>query len=140
MSKLGLVLITTCLISTGAARAAPYRMECHEWRSGDGEYIGSYIFSYDPSTKSLSIEYHPEGLFWREQKFSMLFGWKVKRWKLLWEKDLDAVFYGITDGAVDPVKLLTLRFSTAKMFDYSTGGLDDPWSSITIRRECRRLD
>jgi hypothetical protein len=135
---LGLVLIIVLLALPCAAIAAPHRMECREW-TGAGDYIGSYVFSFDPGTKSLSIEYRPEGLLWRESKINPLFGAKVKHWNLVWQKGLDAVFYGIADSATDPVKLLTLRFSSAKMFDYTTGGLYDPMPSLT-RKECQRLD
>lgn len=136
----GLVLIIMLLTLPSAARAAVYKMECRE-RRVNGEYLGSYVFSFDPDAKSLSIAYQPEGEIWEQTKLNPLFGAKVKKWNLLWQKELDAVFYGIDDDLTGPVKLLTLKFSVVKMFVYSLGGLveDKGWVDRT-RKECRRLD
>jgi hypothetical protein len=127
------LVIISLFILPSTVNAAIYKMECREWRS-TGDYLGGYIFSFDSGTKSLSIVFKPQAENW-------LFGTKVKKWILLWEKDLDAVFYGIDDDFTGPVKLLTLKFSTAKLFEYSAGGLAEDHGLVSLtRKECRRLD
>jgi hypothetical protein len=121
------------------ASATVYKMECREWRGApNSDYLGSYVFSFDSKSKSLSISYKPE---LKTMEVNALFGANVKTWTLIWEKDLSAVFYGIDDSGLDPVNLLILKFSIGKMFDYSLGGLsDDNHLTSLTRKECRRLN
>jgi hypothetical protein len=149
-----LVLIIMLLTLPCSARATVYKMECQEWTvsfGGEVEHIGSYVFSFDAGAKSLSVAYHPEGLLWNDKKIIVLFGAKVKKWNLLWQKEPDVVFWGVDNDFTGPVKLLSLKFSVVKMFEYSLGGsgeeLQSKFRSLAptpafapTRRECQRLD
>jgi hypothetical protein len=86
--------VTLTLFQPGTS-AAVYQMECREWRSAQsgGDYLGSYVFSFDSNSKSLSISYKPE---MKTLGMNALFGTNVKTWTLLWEKDLNACFTAST--------------------------------------------
>lgn len=123
------------LACSGNAWAGVRKMECREWRGGPaGDFLGSYIFSFDDAG-TLSVVFKPV------PQYNWLFATKVKKWVRLWEKDGKAVFYGVVDDVMGPVKLLSLDFAKGKMFDYSLGGLaEDANSRSLTRKECRRLD
>jgi hypothetical protein len=121
-----------CLSDTWAAEL---KMECDEWRGGPaGDFLGSYIFSFDDSG-TLNIVRNPAG------QNNWLFGTNVKKWTLAWKKDGRAVFYGVDDDLMGPVKILSLDFGKPRMFDYSLSGVaEDANSRSLTRKECHQLN
>jgi hypothetical protein len=127
------VLMILIVVNAPPAFAKTRQMECREWL--DGKYRGVYMIVFDLQTKSLSIAHQPEG-----QNF--LFGRKVNRWQLIWEKENNVVFYGtdLEDWA-GPVKIISLDFGEARMFDYSIGGaIEGDIALSKLERHCHRLD
>jgi hypothetical protein len=108
------------------------RMECREW--ADKEYRGLFQFTFDDDHEPLAVVYKPEGKY-------PLFGQSVETWKLLWRKELMAVFYGITDDWWAPVKVLSLHFGQVQMFPYGLGSVSEESTLVSkIHRVCNRLD
>jgi hypothetical protein len=125
-------IIVSCLF-VNEALAVARKMECREWM--DKEYRGLYTFTFDIEQKLLSVAYKPEGKY-------PLDGQKIEKWILIWQKDLNAVFYGIAaDDWTGPVRMLSLHFGDVKMFPYALGSVmeDTIWLS-KIEHRCRRLD
>jgi hypothetical protein len=125
-------VIASCL-SLNEALAVVRKMECREWM--DKEYRGLYTFNFDTERKLLSAAYKPEGKY-------PLAGQKIENWVLIWQKDLNAVFYGIAaDDWTAPVRMLSLHFGDVKMFPYELGSvMEDSILVSKIERICRRLD
>jgi hypothetical protein len=114
------------------ASATTRRMECREWV--DKEYRGIYSFMFDDEGSSLVVSYKPEGKY-------PLFGQSVDTWKLLWRKDLIAVFYGISDDWWAPVRVMSLHFGKPATFPYGLGSeMENDRVISKISRECKRLD
>ena len=113
------------------ANATVRRLECREWI--DKDYRGIYQFAFDDQTDSLVASYKPE-----EVKYPLL-GQSVQTWKLLWKKDLNAVFYDVTENWWAPVKVLSLHFGKAQMFLYDMGSdMEGDLLVTKIIRECVR--
>jgi hypothetical protein len=116
------------------ARIAVVRtMECREWV--DKEYRGLYTFTFETEQELLSVAYKSE------KKYS-LFGQKIEKLILIWQKDLNAVFYGIAaDDWAGPVQMLSLHFGDVQMFPYALGSTMEEATLVNkIERRCRRLD
>jgi hypothetical protein len=131
-------VLLICLLGTEARAAV---MECREWQPGaTGAYLGSYVFSFDSKTKVLSVSYKPDSQ-WNFLPH-ILFGGTIRRWRLIFENEGRAVFYGIDDDVFGPVKLLSLDFGKATMFNYSFAGIseDSGLEKGETRKQCRRLD
>jgi hypothetical protein len=100
-------IVVSCL-SVTEALAVVRKMECREWL--DKDYRGLYIFTFDTEREMLSVAYKSEGKY-------PLAGQKIEKWILIWQKDLNAVFYGIAaDDWTGPVKMLSLQLVTYKCF------------------------
>jgi len=74
-----------------------------------------------------------------------MFGWDVKKWKLLLARGGHAVFYDIAhDSAgsqiVGPVQILSLNFENPNMFTYMMGGETDEAKIPPYQAKCRRLN
>jgi hypothetical protein len=125
-------VIVSCLFTTEAI-AVVRKMECREWV--DKDYRGLYTFTFDTEHELLSVAYKPEG------KYS-LDGQKIEKWILIWQKDLNAVFYGIAaDDWTGPVRMLSLHFGDVQMFHYALGSAMEEDTLVSkIERRCRRLD
>ena len=114
------------------ASAVVRKMECRQWV--DKEYRGLYTFTFDTEKEQLSIGYNPEGKY-------PLAGQKVEKWILLWQMDLNAAFYGISDDWTGPVRMLSLHFGDVKMFTYELGSVMEGDIMLSqIEQRCRRLD
>jgi hypothetical protein len=125
------------LLWSSSAWCNVWRMECKEWRgpSPGGDFLGSYFFSFNDTEKTLVVVHKPV------PEMNWLFGTKVKKWTLMWEKDGQVVVYGTDDDFTAPLKLLSLNFGKPKMFDYSLGGLTEDTNSRSLtRKECQRLN
>jgi|SRR5271166_3359959 len=108
-------------------------MECREWV--DKDYGGLYTFTFDTGQELLSVAYKPEGKY-------PLDGQKIEKWILIWQKDLNAVFYGIAaDDWTGPVRMLSLHFGDVQMFSHALGSkMEEDTLVSKIERRCRRLD
>jgi hypothetical protein len=122
----------TILLGSPDASATTRRMECREWI--DKEYRGIYKFTFNDERTSLIVSHEPEGKY-------PLFGQSVDTWKLLWRKDLIAVFYGVSDDWWAPVRVMSLHFGKPAMFPYALGSEMEGDQVISkTSRECQRLD
>jgi hypothetical protein len=132
--KVGASLATAAILLIGLQQASATirRMECREWV--DKEYRGLFQFTFDDERELLSVIYKPEGKY-------PLFGQSVETWKMIWRKDLMAVFYGITEDWWAPVKVLSLHFGQVQMFPYGLGSVSEESMLVSkISRVCNRLD
>jgi hypothetical protein len=108
-------------------------MECQEWV--DSDYRGLYTFTFNTEQEILSVAYKQQGKY-------PLAGQKVEKWILIWQKDLNAVFYGIAaDDWTGPVRMLSLHFGDVQMFPYALGSKMEESTLVSkIERRCRRFD
>ena len=128
---LGAIFIVSC-ISLSEASALVRRIECREWV--DKEYRGLYQFAFDDESGVLRASQEPNGIY-------PLFGKSVGTWKLIWKKDLHAVFYGVSEDWWAPVKVLSLNFGKPQMFPYGMGHDMEADTLVSkISRVCKRLD
>jgi len=99
-----------------------------------GDPVGGYAFLFDTASGSLSVTLQPRS------DVHTMFGWQVKKWKLLFAQAGHAVFYDINaDDMAGPVKILSLNFENPNMFSYWVGA-DIGENAPQYKAKCRRLN
>ena len=133
--------LVSCLLAA-PVRADQLKMECQVAQAvGAKEPLGAYAFVFDTASGSLSVQLEPLP----KGDVHYLFGWDVKKWKLLSARNGHAVFYDVADDSwgsqqVGPVKILSLNFASPNMFTYWMGGELGEATVPQPKTNCRRLN
>jgi hypothetical protein len=129
-----LALVGAHLIAV-PVRADQLKMECQVAQAvGAKEPVGAYAFLFDTASGSLSVTLRPRC------DVRLMFGWDVKKWKLLFAQGGHAVFYGITPEDLSPVQIFSLNFENPNMFSYWMGGDEFGEQAPQYKANCHRLN